>query len=74
MGECAKAGRDKLTIIAAEISSLGLWIEQLIAESTGKGRQGILPSQAKRSARLLPILMIACLFLSPSASPTAKRK
>lgn len=44
MGECAKAGRDKLTIIAApEISSLGLWIEQLIAESTGKEGKGILP-------------------------------
>ncbi len=44
MGECAKAGRDKLTIIAdPKIASLGLWIEQLIAESTGKEGKGILP-------------------------------
>ncbi|MEJ7615699.1 MAG: hypothetical protein WKF30_01695 [Pyrinomonadaceae bacterium] len=44
MGECARAGRDKLTIIADEkISSLGLWIEQLIAESTGKEGIGIVP-------------------------------
>jgi transaldolase/glucose-6-phosphate isomerase len=44
MGECARAGRDKLTIIAdPKISSLSLWIEQLIAESTGKEGQGIVP-------------------------------
>ena len=44
MGECAKVGRDKLTIIADEkISALGLWIEQLVAESTGKEGKGILP-------------------------------
>jgi transaldolase/glucose-6-phosphate isomerase len=44
MGECAKAGRDKLTIVAdPKIASLGLWIEQLIAESTGKEGKGIIP-------------------------------
>jgi transaldolase / glucose-6-phosphate isomerase len=44
LGECAKAGRDKLTIVAdPKISSLGLWIEQLIAESTGKEGKGIIP-------------------------------
>jgi transaldolase/glucose-6-phosphate isomerase len=44
MGECANAGRDKLTIIAApEISSFGLWVEQLLAESTGKEGKGIVP-------------------------------
>jgi transaldolase/glucose-6-phosphate isomerase len=44
MGECAKAGRDKLTIVAAEkISSLGLWVEQLLAESSGKEGKGIIP-------------------------------
>jgi transaldolase/glucose-6-phosphate isomerase len=44
IAECAKAGRDKLTIIAApEVASLGLWIEQLIAESTGKEGKGIVP-------------------------------
>ncbi len=44
LGVLAKAGRDKLTLsIAPEISSLGLWIEQLIAESTGKEGKGIIP-------------------------------
>ncbi len=44
MGELAKAGRDKLTLVTApELASLGLWIEQLIAESTGKDGRGILP-------------------------------
>jgi transaldolase/glucose-6-phosphate isomerase len=44
LGECAKAGRDKLTIIAdPKIAALGLWIEQLVAESTGKEGKGILP-------------------------------
>ncbi|MDT4955714.1 MAG: transaldolase / glucose-6-phosphate isomerase [Acidobacteriota bacterium] len=44
LGECAKAGRDKLTIVCdPKISALGLWIEQLIAESTGKEGKGILP-------------------------------
>jgi transaldolase/glucose-6-phosphate isomerase len=44
LGELALAGRDKVTILApAEISSLGLWLEQLLAESTGKDGKGILP-------------------------------
>ncbi len=44
IGECARAGRDKLTLATDEkIASLGLWIEQLIAESTGKEGKGILP-------------------------------
>ncbi|MCA1593333.1 MAG: bifunctional transaldolase/phosoglucose isomerase [Acidobacteria bacterium] len=44
IGECAKAGRDKLTIITdPKIASFGLWVEQLIAESTGKEGLGIVP-------------------------------
>jgi transaldolase/glucose-6-phosphate isomerase len=44
MGALARAGRDKLTLLADErISSLGLWIEQLVAESTGKEGRGIVP-------------------------------
>ena len=44
MGELAKAGRDKLTLITSpEISSFGDWVEQLIAESTGKEGKGIVP-------------------------------
>lgn len=44
MGACALEGRDKLTLVADEkIASLGLWIEQLVAESTGKEGKGIVP-------------------------------
>ena len=44
IAECALAGRDKLTIIAdKKLSALGLWVEQLIAESTGKEGKGIIP-------------------------------
>lgn len=44
MGVLAKAGRDKVTIAASPaIESFGDWVEQLIAESTGKEGQGILP-------------------------------
>lgn len=44
MAECALAGRDKLTIVTDQkLAALGLWIEQLIAESTGKEGQGIIP-------------------------------
>jgi transaldolase / glucose-6-phosphate isomerase len=44
MGELAQHGRDKLTFFVDEpISSFGLWVEQLIAESTGKEGKGILP-------------------------------
>ena len=48
MGEAAKAGRDKLTIFTNNaVSSLSTWLEQLIAESTGKERKGILPVQVE---------------------------
>ncbi|MGA9773143.1 MAG: bifunctional transaldolase/phosoglucose isomerase [Blastocatellia bacterium] len=44
LGTLANAGRDKLTLSTSpDIASLGLWIEQLIAESTGKEGKGIIP-------------------------------
>jgi len=44
LGEVAKAGRDKVTIVtSSQIESFGDWTEQLIAESTGKDGKGILP-------------------------------
>ena len=44
LGTAAKAGRDKVTIITSPgISDLGAWLEQLIAESTGKAGKGIIP-------------------------------
>ncbi len=44
IGECALAGRDKLTFVTSpSLRSLPTWIEQLIAESTGKLDVGIVP-------------------------------
>lgn len=44
LGAHARAGRDKLTLVLdPALEALGLWIEQLIAESTGKEGKGIVP-------------------------------
>jgi transaldolase / glucose-6-phosphate isomerase len=45
LGELALRGRDKLTFVVddPEIADVGLWLEQLVAESTGKHGKGILP-------------------------------
>ena len=44
MGVLAQQGRDKLTLVTSpSISRFGLWVEQLIAESTGKEGLGIVP-------------------------------
>jgi hypothetical protein len=48
MAQASLAGRDKLSfIISDKIKSLGHWLEQLIAESTGKEGKGILPIDAE---------------------------
>jgi len=44
LGTLARGGRDKLTVIASpEIADIGAWLEQLVAESTGKLGKGIIP-------------------------------
>jgi transaldolase/glucose-6-phosphate isomerase len=44
LGTAANAGRDKATLVTSPgISDLGAWLEQLIAESTGKIGKGIIP-------------------------------
>lgn len=44
LGTAANAGRDKVTIVASPaIFDLGAWLEQLLAESTGKQGKGIIP-------------------------------
>jgi glucose-6-phosphate isomerase len=44
LGTAAVHGRDKVTIVTSpEISDLGAWLEQLLAESTGKVGKGIIP-------------------------------
>jgi glucose-6-phosphate isomerase len=44
LGSAANTGRDKITIFTSpELHDLGAWLEQLIAESTGKLGKGITP-------------------------------
>jgi len=44
MGAMAKAGRDKVTLLTSPtLASFGLWVEQLLAESTGKEGTGLIP-------------------------------
>ncbi|MGH7045101.1 MAG: bifunctional transaldolase/phosoglucose isomerase [Stellaceae bacterium] len=48
LGVCQRHGRDKATIIASPgIADFGAWLEQLLAESTGKLGTGIVPVDAE---------------------------
>jgi transaldolase/glucose-6-phosphate isomerase len=48
LGVLAKSGRDKVTIVAsAGIADFGAWLEQLLAESTGKHGRGLIPVDAE---------------------------
>ena len=52
LGVAAQHGRDKITIITSPgISDLGAWLEQLIAESTGKIGKGVIPVDRERLAK-----------------------
>jgi transaldolase/glucose-6-phosphate isomerase len=52
LGVAANHGRDKITIVTSPgISDLGAWLEQLIAESTGKIGKGIIPVDRERLAK-----------------------
>lgn len=49
LGTSAKQGRDKVTLIASPgIRNLGAWLEQLLAESTGKNGRGLIPVDLER--------------------------
>ena len=44
LGVCQQHGRDKVTfVLSSSISSFGYWVEQLLAESTGKEGKGLIP-------------------------------
>ncbi len=44
LSELAKAGRDKVTLVTSpKLWNLGAWLEQLLAESTGKKGRGLIP-------------------------------
>ena len=51
LGAAGNAGRDKVTIVASPgIHDLGAWLEQLIAESTGKDGKGLVPIDGETPA------------------------
>jgi transaldolase/glucose-6-phosphate isomerase len=48
LGVCQRLGRDKVTVLASKgIADFGAWLEQLLAESTGKLGKGIVPVDAE---------------------------
>lgn len=48
LGAAARGGRDKLTILTAPfLRPVGFWIEQLVAESTGKEGMGVIPVEGE---------------------------
>ena len=52
LGVAANHGRDKITIITSPgVHDLGAWLEQLIAESTGKIGRGIIPVDREKLAK-----------------------
>src|SRR5258708_17956980 len=52
MGELAVQGRNKLSLVASpRIATFGYWVEQLIAESTGKQGKGIVPVEGEPLGR-----------------------
>jgi glucose-6-phosphate isomerase len=68
---CARMGRDKLTLVTdSSLSSVGLWIEQLIAESTGKEGKGIVPIAGEPLGRP-ELYQDDRLFVSISKGPVA---
>jgi glucose-6-phosphate isomerase len=53
IGAAAAAGRDKLTLLLpSTLEPFGLWVEQLIAESTGKNGKGVVPITGEADAEL----------------------
>jgi transaldolase/glucose-6-phosphate isomerase len=54
LGELAFKGRDKVTLLAPEqLTPFGMWLEQLLAESTGKEGTGLLPVVGEKPDNLL---------------------
>lgn len=76
MGELARQGRDKITfLLSKKIASFGYWVEQLIAESTGKSGVGIVPieGEAIGAPRVYgPDRLFAALWLRGDRSLDAK--
>lgn len=77
IGTLANHGRDKLTLVAApNIAGFGLWVEQLLAESTGKNGTGIVPVASEPLAepgRYGDDRVFVQLRLADDSSPEARK-
>ncbi len=75
MGAGALAGRDKLTLwLAPQLQSFGLWVEQLVAESTGKHGKGVVPVTGEPAdLRLGPDRVVVALSAGESKAPGLTR-
>ena len=61
LGELSRAGRDKLTLVLGrEMESFGSWVEQLVAEHTGKEGRGLVPVAGSPSVRRTSTATIGC--------------
>jgi transaldolase/glucose-6-phosphate isomerase len=73
LGVLGKSGRDKITIVASPaIADFGAWLEQLVAESTGKRGKGLIPVDAEPLASPQAYgqdRLFAYLRLTPEADP-----
>jgi transaldolase/glucose-6-phosphate isomerase len=68
--EAARSGRDKLTLsLSSAMASLGVWIEQLVAESTGKRGTGIVPVDGEPPGRSGPDRLVLALHAQGGVEP-----
>ncbi len=76
LGTAALGGADKLTLLASPaLRPLGAWIEQLIAESTGKGGKGVVPIDGEPvgHANYGPDRCVAAFTLEGEQDPAVER-
>ncbi len=68
------AGRDKLTLLTPDsLASFGLWVEQLVAESTGKQGKGIVPITGESAATPWSEDRVGVTIASGPASASARQ-
>ena len=73
MAAGATSGRDKLTLVGPDaLRSFGLWVEQLVAESTGKQAKGVVPITGESPATPWSNDRVAVLISLAGASETTR--
>jgi glucose-6-phosphate isomerase/transaldolase/glucose-6-phosphate isomerase len=77
LGAGVRAGRDKMTLLTAEpLASFGLWVEQLLAESTGKEGTGVVPvvDEPDADAPWGEDRLVVAVGTQPDADPALERR